>query len=644
MKNFPYWLAVCWTAAAQVGPPPAGFCPGSAASVARRIESEYPVARGGPSGAFRTGQPADLMLSGFGFNRSGGPLQFRYNSGIASDGTRLILADRGNNRVLIWHELPSSNRPPDLVLGQKDFETNEEGSGRSEFNWPLSVATDGRRLVVADANNDRLLIWSEFPTRNGQPADIEISIQWPWGVWTDGEKLVATSTTPGRHARVWTRFPTRDNEPASFLLHARGDFGTPRSITSDGKYLIIGDHNAKVSERGPGNYVWKTFPTAEDAPYDYFLSDPREPGAAWLQGKFLPDGRLAMLGRSLYLWNSPPESAAAPPSFTMNRFDFTAGDASDMVYAGGRLYVSAANSNRVLVYDGVPETERPPDFALGSDDICVNTLDANYIVTNPVPTTDGTRLFVSSDFDRKLYVWRNIPDSDGAKPDLVYSFPDQVWQHAQHGDTLVAAGKRSLFVWRRLPVEGQPPDVTLRDQIGNVRLQEVQGVAYDGRRLFVSDRMARRIYVWDGIPEPGANPTHSIEADQVTRLHSDGTWLVAARTEGQSILVYRIAELDAPPRTITEAARRRINLPQHATIQQGKLIVCDTNNSRVVVWASVEDALAGREPLAIIGSRDSKPSVKADGMYWPGAAAFDGSYLWVGEFKFSGRLRRYSVE
>lgn len=71
------------------------------------------------------------------------------------------------------------------------------------MNWPVAVSTDGVKVVVADTNNYRILIWNTFPTKNGQPADMVIDsfgaisddlmysgdAAWPWGVWTDGEKL-----------------------------------------------------------------------------------------------------------------------------------------------------------------------------------------------------------------------------------------------------------------------------------------------------------------------------------------------------------------------------------------------------------------------------------------------------------------------
>ena len=91
---------------------------------------------------------------------------------IASDGKHLLLADTRNNRILIWNHLPTSNEPPDIVLGQEDFYSNEPGTSRSKLRWPVSVATDGKRVIVADTYNNRILIWNSFPTRNGQPADI----------------------------------------------------------------------------------------------------------------------------------------------------------------------------------------------------------------------------------------------------------------------------------------------------------------------------------------------------------------------------------------------------------------------------------------------------------------------------------------
>ena len=608
------------------------------------VGSAYRATDSRPQGSFRTGQAADLMLSGFGFNQSGGPSMFRYNSGIASGDGRLLLADRGNNRVLIWNTIPERDTPPDVVLGQPDFESNESGSARHQLNWPMSVTTDGRRVVIADTYNDRLLIWNTFPAASGTPADREIRIQWPWGVWTDGERLVASATTGDRSVLVWNRFPSADDQPPDLTLRAGGMMGTPRTITSDGRTLIVGDHNARVTRLGQGNFVWRAFPAADDAPYDYFLSDPLDEASAWLQGEFLADGRLALLGRTLHLWNSTPDSADRKPDLSIDGFAFRGGDGSDIAIAGDRMFVSAANGNSVLVYDSTPvRREQAPDWALGSPDICTNTLETNFLITNPVPSTDGKSLFVTSDFDRKLYVWRALPDEDGAHPDLVYTLPDAPWQNALWQGRLIVAGKRTVYLWNELPLDGQLPAVTLRDGIGSVRFQELRGVAFDGRHLYLSDMQAGRVYVWEGLPSPGAEPVATLEVERPTRLSSDGKWLVVASTENQAMRVFRVDELstNAVPQAI--GGPGRFNLPEHGLVSDGRLFIADTVFNRVHYWNRIEDAIAGRNADAVLGSSDRRPATQRDGLFWPGALAFDGSFLWVGEFKFSGRLLRYAV-
>ena len=296
----------------------------------------YSVASGGTSGFFTTAQNADIALSTFGFNNTGGPLSFNYPSGLSSGGTRLVMADTWNNRVLIWNTAPTSARAPDLVLGQPNFTANDAGRGRGQMNWPVSTSTDGTRLVVTDTMNDRILIWNSFPTTNGQPADLILDgdgnepsksrIEWPWGVWTDGRRLAVSNTTIGS-VLIWNNFPTADDQPADVLLTGSGAMGTPRQITSDGTTLIVGDHNAMASgtsqnqlaNSGPGTFFWSTFPSVDDQPYDFFLTDPvgEEVYGSWLRGAFAEDGRLFTLDKTLRIWDSVPQSATTTADLSM---------------------------------------------------------------------------------------------------------------------------------------------------------------------------------------------------------------------------------------------------------------------------------------------------------------------------------------
>jgi hypothetical protein len=83
---------------------------------------------------FTSGPSADLLISGYGFDRTGGPLRFNHPGGVAVVSGRLVLADRNNNRVLVWSGLPrSGEEPPSLVLGQPSFETNAPGNALDEL-------------------------------------------------------------------------------------------------------------------------------------------------------------------------------------------------------------------------------------------------------------------------------------------------------------------------------------------------------------------------------------------------------------------------------------------------------------------------------------------------------------------------------
>lgn len=616
------------------------------------VNSTYKTAPGNRTGNFTTGQAGSVLLNRADFNDSGGALNFSYPGGIASDGTRLLLADRGNNRVLIWNSIPTANTPPDLVLGQKDFLAYDSGNGRDQMNWPVSVRTDGRRVVVADTNNDRILIWNSFPTRNGQAADLVLQSQelrWPWGLWTDGTRLVVSCTGSSR-LMFWNQFPAQDNAAFSFQLTGNGQLGTPRTITSDGKSLIVGDHNPNVPGQMPGvtgNFTWKTFPTANEQPVDFFMSDPLDGNYGWMQGAFASDGKLFMIGRRLHLWNSMITDSADRPDASSSSF-FEAGDGTDLMIVGNKLFLSLYNGNRVLVYNSLPTNiNQQPDFAIGSSDINTNSLAANYRLNNPVPVTDGKSLWATSDFDRKMYVWKNIPDQSGAKPDFVYNLPAQIWDNDIYGNRLALAGQQAVYLWNSLPRNGELPDVTFNGSIGNLRFQSLRGVAMDSKYFYLGDEQAGKIYVFEGIPTQTSAPRFTLDLPATQRLTSDGTTLVAMSqqvADGGAFYFYKVSDLTAPPTQLRWAGK--FNQPYNVLLPNGGFYVADMGFGRVQLWNRLSDAQAGRNPDVLLGAKtlnDFTHETARDKLFRPAALAFDGSYLWVGEFKFSHRLIRFDL-
>lgn len=138
----------------------------------------------------RSNQPADVVLgqadfSGTLANRgktcaSADTLNWCYGVSIA--GGALYVADTGNRRVLKWSDIPSHNgASADLVLGQDDFVTRDENAGRSPaaagMRWPHAIAVADGRLFVADAGNNRIMIWETTPTANGAPCTLVLGQQ-----------------------------------------------------------------------------------------------------------------------------------------------------------------------------------------------------------------------------------------------------------------------------------------------------------------------------------------------------------------------------------------------------------------------------------------------------------------------------------
>ncbi len=92
-----------------------------------------------------------------------------------SDGTRLFIADGGNDRVLIFNSIPTANAAAaDTVLGQPDFihdvissqstslvtNTIDNTGSVDTVPSPMSLAFDGTNLYVSDPFNRRVLVFT----------------------------------------------------------------------------------------------------------------------------------------------------------------------------------------------------------------------------------------------------------------------------------------------------------------------------------------------------------------------------------------------------------------------------------------------------------------------------------------------------
>ena len=81
---------------------------------------------------------------------------------------RLYISDRTNHRVAVFNSIPLTNGANmDFVIGQTNFTTNTlVAASSSSFNLPYGVSCISNRLYVADRGNNRVVVYNPAPSSN----------------------------------------------------------------------------------------------------------------------------------------------------------------------------------------------------------------------------------------------------------------------------------------------------------------------------------------------------------------------------------------------------------------------------------------------------------------------------------------------
>jgi uncharacterized protein (TIGR03437 family) len=303
----------------------------------------------------------------------------RTPTAVASDGNILVVADTDNNRILIWKSIPAAiGTPADIVLGQKDFTTIQQPIvvTASSFRGPQGVWVQGGKLYVADTQNHRVLVWNSIPSQNNQPADIVL-----------GEPNFTTAPEPDL-----TKFTTSAH--ANTMVN-------PVSVTSDGTHLFVTDlgyHRV---------LIWNSIPTQNQQPADVVVGEPDMDttleGGNDVHRLCLPTGTDSN--------NNPTYPDRCQRTLSFPRFALSDGE---------RLYIADGGNDRVLIYDTVPTTNgAAADIVLGQPDFISDIITDNEDIFTPnlqrsssdtirTPTSlawDGTNLYVTDPYDRRVMVF-----------------------------------------------------------------------------------------------------------------------------------------------------------------------------------------------------------------------------------------------
>jgi hypothetical protein len=435
--------------------------------------------------------------------------------GIHCDGTRLIVADQFNNRVLVYNSVPTvSGAAADLVLGQTNFTTQASGTTSSKMRYPARVFSDGTRLIVNDQGNYRVLIWNTFPTSNGQAADLVL-----------GQANFTSGTAPTRSASTIT------------------DFGP---VVKSGSKLIVGDSDRVL--------IWNTFPTANNQPADIVLgqqnmtlSGAYNPGPANSLGSetssFTDGTRLFVsdTGRNrVLIWNDLATAkqqwadiVLGQPNMNVMTANYGGISASSLsspkgIYSDGtKLYVADNGNNRVLVWNTLPTSNnQSADFVLGKGNFTTSTTDltASLMAQPHSILVYNNKLLVSEAYNSRILIWNNVPTTTGQTADVVVGPADFVTrtqgcsqslmnnpnQFVVTGGKLIVSDRvnNRVLIWNSIPTTngvaanvalGQA-NVTSCTGSSGVTLSSTYGVAVNGSKLYVSDGGGARILVWNNIP------------------------------------------------------------------------------------------------------------------------------------------------
>jgi hypothetical protein len=445
---------------------------------------------------------------------------------ICVSGTKVIVSDQLNNRILIWNSVPTKNgASASVVLGQPDFTTsdaNHGGVSASSVSGPIGLLCQGGKLYVADVNNSRILIWNSIPTSNFTPADLQLGqpdfltatsntgarsgarLAKANDLATDGTNLFVADTNNHR-VLMWPTLSPASGSTATVVLGQAVSFTTGTSGTSNIKFKTPGSIDiisGKMYLSDTGNQrvlIWDAVPTVTNTAANRVL------------------GQIDL--------NTAGISAPAK-----NNFSQPMGVAST---AGGAFYIADGVWSRLLIFNSAPAGNNG-----GADSVYGQT---SFLTSSPVgsrspeltatygtPGRDGNKIIVPDGSHCRTMLWNNSANLFTSPPDIVFG----------------QANIQSAIC------QTVPTSTTMRS---------ITQAAMEGGRIAITDRLNSRILLWNTTPA-----TNGAAADLVL---------------GQSDFVTATANTGG-------IAMNSLSGPVGLTISNGKVIVTDTNNNRVLIWNS----------------------------------------------------------
>lgn len=313
------------------------------------------------------------------------PQQIRYANGT------LFVPDVGKHRVMAWSGLPTTNNAAaGFVLGQISFTGSSSGATLAGLNAPGDVATDGTRLFVADSNNHRVLIWNTVPTTTGTAANIVVGttstqgttnvlLKRPFAVAVTSAGKMAVADFDNHRVLLYNSVPTANGAAADVVLGqanfttstsatTNASFNGPNHLWTDGTKIIVADKNNNRV------LIWNSWPTTNGQAADVVLGQPdftssgpatTQTGMNWPISVMVADGRLYVADTAnhrILVYNTIPTTNNAAADSVIGQADFTSSgfatsasgfrNPAGMVVVGNAMWVVDQGNHRVLRFGG----------------------------------------------------------------------------------------------------------------------------------------------------------------------------------------------------------------------------------------------------------------------------------------------------
>ncbi len=574
-------------------------------------------------------------------------------------GTKFIVADRNNSRILIWNTIPTTNQAAaDVVLGQPDFASNTLNNGgisAATLNVAEGVSSDGTKLYVSDTLNHRVLIWNTIPTVNQTAANVVLG---------QPDFVGSTPNNGGRSAQT---------------------LNTPVGLFGDGAQLFVADNaNHRV-------LIWNTIPTVNQTAADVVLGQPDMTSGASNNGgrsdKSLSFpaglfGKIANFGEAtvelyvvdtgnhrMVIFNQFPLANQQPANLVLGQTDFTSGslncsggatttnacynlstgssDRSGPSVFGTKVFIPDNGNNRVLIYNAITSNGQAADLAVGQPNLTSGTSNKGNSVSattlfSPtaiatVSTRAGTKIFLTDSGNNRILFWNNLPSADGQAADGVLCQPDFASTTLNNGGVSgqacsspqgVASDGTKLFVgdssnnrvlgWNTLPTTNQQSanfalgqaDLTSSTfnsgGLGAASLAGPTAVATNGASLFVADSTNNRVLIWNAIPSSNQAAADTVIGQPNMTTSSVGT------------------------------TSQKLSTPKGISADASHLFISDFFNNRTLIWntLTLSNGLAADVVLGqpnFTSSTNNNGGLSASSESFPFGLFSDGSKLYVAD-------------